>query len=382
MKRIIILGSTGSIGKNALEVVKAREEDFEVVGLSGNQNVLLLREQILQFRPKYVAVGNREAYQTWKQEFPNITFFYGNKGLEELASVPEYDILLTAISGSVGIQATVQGIVQGKRIALANKETLVSAGPYINSLLRQYPQAEIIPVDSEHSAIFQCLQGNQRVEVKKLILTASGGPFRGKKRSDLERIRVQEALKHPNWSMGKKISIDSASLVNKGLEMIEAHELFGLEYSKIDAILHPQSIVHSMVEYRDSSVIAQMGVPDMKLPIQYALTYPNRLESPVLESLDFFRYPSLTFERIDEEVFQGISLARKAGEIGGVMPAIFNATNEIAVELFLEEKISFLEIYAMLAEAISFFPTEKIESLEHILEVDKQTREWARRWGK
>lgn len=382
MKRIIVLGSTGSIGKNTLEVVRAKKEDFQIVGLSGNRNVGLLREQILEFRPKYVTVGNWEAYQGWKQEFPNIVFFYGDKGLEELASVPDYDILLTAISGAIGIQATVQGIVQGKRIALANKETMVSAGSYINSLLRQYPKAEIIPVDSEHSAIFQCLQGNQKTEIKRLVITASGGPFRGKTKSDLEKVRVQDALKHPNWSMGEKITIDSASLVNKGLEMIEAHELFGLDYSKIDTILHPQSIVHSMVEYQDFSVIAQMGVPDMKLPIQYALTYPSRVANPVLENLDFFQYSSLTFEKIDEEVFEGIPLARKAGEIGGTIPAIFNAANEIAVELFLKEKISFLEIYTILAGAISFFPREEIVSLEHILEVDKQAREWARKWEK
>lgn len=382
MKRIVLLGSTGSIGRNTLKVVRAKAEEFQIVALSGNQNVTLLREQILEFHPQYVSVGNWDAYQAWKQEFPEIQFFFGDRGLEELASISEYDILLTAVSGAVGIQATIQGILQGKRIALANKETMVSAGPYINALLKKYPQAEIIPVDSEHSAIFQCLQGNSRKSVKKLIITASGGPFRQKKRSELEQIRVQDALKHPNWSMGKKITIDSASLVNKGLEMIEAHELFQIDYSKIEAIVHPQSIVHSMVEYEDSSILAQMGVPDMKLPIQYALTYPDRMASPVLEGLNLLAHPTLSFEAVNEEVFQGIPLARQAGQLGGTMPAIFNAANEIAVELFLGEKISFLEIYDILGEAISSFQREEIVSLEHILEVDKRTREWARKWGK
>lgn len=382
MKKIIVLGSTGSIGRNTLEIVRAKAEEFQIVGLSGNQSTTLLREQILEFQPKYVTVGNWESYLEWKQEFPKIQFFYGEKGLEEISNVPDYDILLTAVSGAVGIRATVQGILQGKRIALANKETMVSAGPYINQLLRQNVAAKIVPVDSEHSAIFQCLQGNASKEVKRLIITASGGPFRRRTREELENIRVEDALRHPNWSMGKKITIDSATLVNKGLEMIEAHELFGMDYSHIEAILHPQSVVHSMVEYVDSSVIAQMGVPDMKLPIQYALTYPKRVESPVLESFDFLKYSNLSFEKISEEVFRGLPLARQAGCIGGTMPAIFNAANEIAVELFLQEKIRFLEIYDLLEGAISSFPKEEICSLEHILEVDRQTREWAKSWGK
>ncbi|HEY4533171.1 MAG TPA: 1-deoxy-D-xylulose-5-phosphate reductoisomerase [Fusobacterium sp.] len=382
MKRIIVLGSTGSIGKSSLEVVRGNPHCFQIVGLSGNRNIDVLKQQIEEFHPKYVTVGYWEAYQELKTLFPKIHFFCGEEGLEELASVEEYDILLTAVSGAVGIRATIKGIEKEKRIALANKETMVSAGSYINCLLQQHPKAEIVPVDSEHSAIFQALQGNEKKEVKRLIITASGGAFRGKTKAELENVKVEDALKHPNWSMGKKITVDSATLVNKGLEIIEAHELFGFSYDSIDTILHPQSIVHSMVEYQDHSIIAQMGVTDMKLPIQYAFSYPNRLENPVLEALDFTKYREMTFEPIDIEVFQGIALARKAGSLGGSMPIVFNAANEIAVDYFLKEKIRFLEIYEMIQAAMEKFPKEKIQSLEHILEKDHEVREWVKTWGK
>ncbi|EHO16794.1 1-deoxy-D-xylulose 5-phosphate reductoisomerase [Fusobacterium necrophorum subsp. funduliforme 1_1_36S] len=341
MKRIIVLGSTGSIGRSSLEVVRGNPHCFQIVGLSGNRNIDLLKRQIQEFHPKYVTVGYWEAYQELKTLFPKIQFFCGEEGLEELASVEEYDILLTAVSGALGIRATIKGIEKEKRIALANKETMVSAGSYINRLLQQYPKAEIIPVDSEHSAIFQALQGNEKKEVKRLIITASGGAFRGRTKAELEHVGVEDALKHPNWSMGKKITVDSATLVNKGLEIIEAHELFGFSYDSIDTILHPQSIVHSMVEYQDHSIMAQMGVTDMKLPIQYAFSYPKRLENPVLEALDFTKYLEMTFEPINTEVFQGIPLARKAGSLGGSMPIVFNAANEIAVDYFLKEKYDF-----------------------------------------
>lgn len=382
MKRIIVLGSTGSIGRSSLEVVRGNPHCFQIVGLSGNRNIDLLKRQIQEFHPKYVTVGYWEAYQELKTLFPKIQFFCGEEGLEELASVEEYDILLTAVSGAVGIRATIKGIEKEKRIALANKETMVSAGSYINRLLQQYPKAEIIPVDSEHSAIFQALQGNEKKEVKRLIITASGGAFRGRTKAELEHVGVEDALKHPNWSMGKKITVDSATLVNKGLEIIEAHELFGFSYDSIDTILHPQSIVHSMVEYQDHSIMAQMGVTDMKLPIQYAFSYPKRLENPVLEALDFTKYLEMTFEPINTEVFQGIPLARKAGSLGGSMPIVFNAANEIAVDYFLKEKIRFLEIYEMIQAAMEKFPKEDIQSLEQILEKDHEVREWGKTWGK
>ncbi len=382
MKRIIVLGSTGSIGKSSLDVVRGNPHIFQIVGLSGYRNMALLKQQIQEFHPKYVTVGEWKDYQELKTTFPQIHFFYGEEGLEEISAVQEYDILLTAVSGAVGIRATVKGIENGKRIALANKETMVAAGSYINRLLKQYPKAEIIPVDSEHSAIFQALQGNQKKEVERLIITASGGAFRGKTREDLEQVRVQDALKHPNWSMGKKITVDSATLVNKGLEVIEAHELFGLDYEKIDTILHPQSIIHSMVEYQDHSIIAQMGVTDMKLPIQYAFTYPNRLQNPVLEALDFSKQGMMTFEKIDTKVFQGIDLARRAGSLGGTMPLVLNAANEMAVDFFLQEKIQFLEIYEIIRAAMEKFPKEEIQSLEHILEKDCEVREWVKAWEK
>lgn len=382
MKRIIVLGSTGSIGRSSLEVVRGNPHCFQIVGLSGNRNIDLLKRQIQEFHPKYVTAGYWEAYQELKTLFPKIQFFCGEEGLEELASVEEYDILLTAVSGAVGIRATIKGIEKEKRIALANKETMVSAGSYINRLLQQYPKAEIIPVDSEHSAIFQALQGNEKKEVKRLIITASGGAFRGRTKAELEHVGVEDALKHPNWSMGKKITVDSATLVNKGLEIIEAHELFGFSYDSIDTILHPQSIVHSMVEYQDHSIMAQMGVTDMKLPIQYAFSYPKRLENPVLEALDFTKYLEMTFEPINTEVFQGIPLARKAGSLGGSMPIVFNAANEIAVDYFLKEKIRFLEIYEMIQAAMEKFPKEDIQSLEQILEKDHEVREWGKTWGK
>lgn len=382
MKKIILLGSTGSIGRNSLEVIRGERETFSVLALSAHQNVKLLREQIREFQPKYISVGSREAAKELEREFPGLFCFYGQEGLRELASVDGYDILLTAVSGAVGIEATVKGIELGKRIALANKETMVSAGPYINGLLEKYPKAEIVPVDSEHSAIFQCLQGNEKAKVKRLILTASGGPFRGKTREELSRVGVREALQHPNWSMGKKISVDSATLVNKGLEVIEAHELFGMDYEKIDAIVHPQSIIHSMVEYEDQSILAQMGVADMKLPIQYALHYPHRSFHKSLEALDFTKVKTLSFEEVNEEVFRGISLAKEAGKLGGTVPAILNAANEVAVDLFLEEKIRFLDIYDILERAIREAKREEIASLHHILTVDEETRRKVRTWVK
>jgi 1-deoxy-D-xylulose-5-phosphate reductoisomerase len=376
MKKIVILGSTGSIGVNALEVIRSSENYFQVVALSGNNNYELLIEQIIEFNPKYISIGTKEGYEILEKKFPEKKKFLGEEGLKALAELEEYDILLTGISGAVGIEATIAGIKNSKRIALANKETMVVAGEYINGLLKEYPKAEIIPVDSEHSAIFQALQGGKRSELKKIIITASGGTFRGKKKQDLENVTVKEALKHPNWSMGKKITIDSSTLVNKGLEIIEAHYLFNVSYEDIEVIIHPESIIHSMVEFCDSSVIAQLGVPEMKLPIYYSFTYPERKFNSSLKFLDFKKLNKLTFEQPDNETFLGIELAYKAGKMGGSMPCVFNASNEIAVELFLEGKIKFLEIYEIIKEAMKEHKLVKFDCIEVIKKTDKEVREW------
>ena len=376
MKKIVVLGSTGSIGTSALEVIRNAGEEFKVVALSGHSNHKLLLKQIEEFRPGYVAVGTEEGYKEIKAGFPDIKVFLGDEGLKKLAMLKDYDILLTAVSGAIGIEATVEGIKNSKRIALANKETMVAAGGYINRLLKQYPKAEIIPVDSEHSAIFQSLLGGKKNEVEKIIITASGGTFRGKKKEELEKVKVEDALKHPNWSMGKKITIDSSSLVNKGLEVIEAHELFGVDYDHIDVLVHPQSIIHSMVQFKDKAVIAQLGAPDMKLPIQYAFTYPIRETSPVFETLDFMKISTLTFEKVDNETFKGVSLAYMAGRTGKSMPAVFNAANEVAVELFMKGKIGFLTIYDIIERAMSRHEAIEINSVETVKKVDQETRSW------
>lgn len=376
MKRIVVLGSTGSIGTNALEVIRNANGKFKVTALSGYRNHKLLLEQIREFTPEYVAVGTEEGYKEIKAEFPNIKIFLGDEGLKELAMLKDYDILLTAVSGAVGIEATVEGIKNSKRIALANKETMVAAGSYINRLLTEYPKSEIIPVDSEHSAIFQSLLGGKKKEVEKIIITASGGTFRGKKKEELEKVKVEDALKHPNWSMGKKITIDSSSLVNKGLEVIEAHELFGVDYDHIDVLVHPQSVIHSMVQFKDKAVIAQLGAPDMKLPIQYAFTYPKREANPVFETLDFMKMSTLTFEKVDNETFRGVELAYRAGRTGKSMPAVFNAANEVAVELFMKGKIGFLTIYEIIERAMNRHESVEINSVETVKTVDRETRNW------
>lgn len=376
MKNITILGSTGSIGTNALEVIRQKRDEFNVVALSGHTNYKLVMEQIKEFNPKYVSIGTEEGFETIKKEFPEVNLFFGREGLKKLGELEETDIILTAVSGVIGIEATVEAIKKGKRIALANKETMVAGGAYINRLLKEYPEAEIIPVDSEHSALFQSLSAGRREDVKNLIITASGGSFRGKKRDELEEITVSEALKHPKWSMGKKITIDSSTLVNKGLEVIEAHELFGIDYDRIKVAVHPQSIVHSLVEYKDNAMVAQLGATDMKLPIQLAFTYPEREESTALEKLDLMKAGNLTFEEPDMETFKGLPLAYRAGKTGGTMPVVFNAANEVAVELFMKEKIKFLEIYDVIEKAMDNHMPVEIENLEIILKVDEETRKW------
>ena len=373
MKKVSILGSTGSIGRNTLEVIRGLK-DYKVVALSANRNVNLLIDQIREFKPEYVSIGTEDGLVKLSSMFPNLKVFYSNDGLKKIGELDETDVLITAVSGSVGIEATLSAIKKEKRIGLANKETMVAAGEIINELLKEY-KAEIIPVDSEHSALFQALEGNKIDEVEKLILTASGGPFRGKKAEELKDVNVEDALAHPNWSMGSKISIDSATLVNKGLEVIEAHNIFGVDYDKIEVVVHPQSIVHSMVEYKDSSIIAQMGVPDMKVPIQYALTYPERIPNQRLSHLDFIKEAStLTFEAPDYEVFRGLALAFEAGKSGGTMPAVYNGANEVAVALFLQGRIGFLDIYLAIEKAMENHKVMPGNKLENIMAADREAR--------
>ena len=382
MKKILILGSTGSIGTNALELIRNNREKYEVVGISGNKNIELLKKQIEEFKPTSIYVGVEQDALNLKKEYPFIKeVYFGENGLAELSENSDYDIILTAVSGAIGIDATVEAIKREKRIALANKETMVSAGIYINKLLKEYPKAEIIPVDSEHSALFQSLQGFKKENVKKLIITASGGTFRGKDLAYLENVTVEQALKHPNWSMGKKITIDSSTLVNKGLEVIEAHELFNVDYDDIEVVVHPQSIIHSMVEYVDGSIIAQMGVANMKTPILYAFTYPEKEFNSSINFLNLIKNNNLTFEEADRKVFKGIDLAYRAGRTGGTMPTVFNASNEVAVELFMKKKIKFLDIYRIIEDAMNSHQTVSLDTdnaLNIIKEVDRETRKKVR----
>lgn len=387
MKKILILGSTGSIGTNALELIRNNREHYQVIGISGNKNIELLKKQIEEFKPTSIYVGSEQDSLNLKKEYPFLKeIYFGENGLKELSKNSDYDIILTAVSGAIGIDSTVESIKREKRIALANKETMVSAGTYINKLLKEYPKAEIVPVDSEHSALFQSLQGFKKENVKKLIITASGGTFRGKDLSYLENVTVEQALKHPNWSMGKKITIDSSTLVNKGLEVIEAHELFNVDYDNIEVIIHPQSIIHSMVEYVDGSIIAQMGVANMKTPILYAFTYPEKEFNSSINFLDLIKTNNLTFEEADRKTFKGIDLAYRAGEIGGTMPTVFNASNEVAVELFIKKKIKFLDIYRIIEEAMNSHQVLSLntdKALNIIKEVDKETRKKVReQWEK
>lgn len=387
MKKILILGSTGSIGTNALELIRNNREHYQVIGISGNKNIELLKKQIEEFKPTFIYVGTEQDALNLKKEYSFLKeVYFGENGLAELSKNSDYDIILTAVSGAIGIDATVEAIKREKRIALANKETMVSAGIYINKLLKEYPKAKIVPVDSEHSALFQSLQGFKKEDVKKLIITASGGTFRGKNLTYLENVTVEQALKHPNWSMGKKITIDSSTLVNKGLEVIEAHELFNIDYDDIKVVIHPQSIIHSMVEYVDGSIIAQMGVANMKTPILYAFTYPEKEFNSSINFLDLIKNNNLTFEEADRKTFKGIDLAYRAGKIGGTMPTVFNASNEIAVELFMKKKIKFLDIYRIIEESMNSHQVVTLNidnALNIIKEVDRETRKKVReQWEK
>jgi len=374
LKYITILGSTGSIGTQALEVVRDNPSIFKVSVLSALKNSALLIQQAKEFRPEVVVICDENQYQTVKDALSslNIKVLAGEESLSEVASYPQSDIVLTALMGSVGLKPTIAAIKAGKSIALANKETLVVAGEYITALAAEY-QVKILPVDSEHSAIFQCLVGEAQNEIEKIYLTASGGPFLGKGKDFLSTIKKEQALKHPNWVMGAKITIDSATLMNKGLEVIEAKWLFDLDVDQVDVIVHPQSIIHSIVQFTDGSMKAQMGVPDMKLPIQYAINYPDRLKNN-FKRFNFLDYPNFSFQQADRETFRNLDLAFKALRRGGNMPCILNAANEIVVEAFLNDKIGFLEMSDVIEqcmEEISF--TEKPQLTDY-LETDKHSR--------
>ena len=379
MKKISILGSTGSIGTQTLDVVRANRDKFEVVAISANSSINLLLEQIKEFRPKYVAVYNEASTKALKEMIPsdiNIEVLSGMEGLVAISSLDEIDVLLTAIVGMIGLVPTLEAIKKGKTIALANKETLVTAGQLVMEEAKKN-NVKILPVDSEHSAIFQCLNGENNKEIESLILTASGGPFRGKTKSQLLNVTKNEALKHPNWSMGRKISIDSSTLMNKGLEVIEAKWLFDVNTDKIDVVVHPQSIIHSMVQFVDSSIIAQMGCPDMKLPIQYALTYPDRILND-FERLDFSKLNSLTFEKPDLETFPCLKLAYDSLNMGGTYSAVLNAANEVLVNEFLEDKIGFYDIPYYIEKTLDAHKSISKPSLEEILHIDKWSRDFVK----
>ena len=374
-RKIGILGSTGSIGTQTLEIVRSNP-DFKVIALAAGSNVDLMEKQAREFQPELCVMWTEEAAKELRLRLSDtsVTVLAGMDGLLTLAVMPAIQILVTAIVGMIGLRPTIAAIEAGKIIALANKETLVTAGHIIMPLAAKM-EVPILPVDSEHSAIFQSMCGQSRKKVSKILLTASGGPFRGKKRQELIDITVEDALKHPNWSMGRKITIDSATLVNKGLEVIEAKWLFEVEPENIQVVVHPQSVIHSMVEYVDGAVIAQLGVPDMKLPIQYALTYPDRRPMEG-KKLDFYELSSMTFEKPDTDTFRGLSMAYDAIAAGGSMPTVFNAANEKAVSLFLNREIKFLEIYDLIQGAMNNHKVKENPTVEEILEAEAEAYEY------
>ncbi|GAB6117771.1 1-deoxy-D-xylulose-5-phosphate reductoisomerase [Thermoanaerobacter brockii subsp. lactiethylicus] len=373
MKKVIILGSTGSIGTQTLDVIKNFRENFEIVGLTAYNNVELLSKQIREFNPKVVAVKDEDKANQLRENLKkNVEILTGSKGLQEIVKY-DADLVVVAVEGIAGLIPTVTAIQMGKDIALANKEVLVTAGQIVMDLVKK-KDISLLPVDSEHSAILQCLRGNDKKEVSRLILTASGGPFRGKKKEDLRKVTVNEALNHPNWKMGKKITIDSATLMNKGFEVIEAKWLFDISEDKIDVIVHPQSIIHSMVEYIDGSVIAQLATADMRIPIQYALNYPTRNYINGINFLDFSLTIQLTFEKPDLETFRCLSLAYEALKIGGTMTTVLNAADEIAVSLFLNKKIEFLQIAEIIEESMKEHNNIQNPTLDDIINVDKEVK--------
>ena len=380
MKKIAILGSTGSIGTQTLDVVRANK-DIEVLGISAGRNIEKLEEQIREFSPKLAAVWDEKAAEDLAQKIQDTDtkVVSGMDGLLELAAMPGTEILVTAIVGMLGIRPTIEAIRECKYISLANIETLVSAVHLFMPMAKEYG-VKILPVDSEHSAIFQALNGEDSKEIHKLLITASGGPFRGRKRDDLEKVTLEDTLKHPNWVMGQKITVDSATLVNKGLEVMEAKWLFGVDLDHIQVVAQPQSVIHSMVEFEDGGIIAQLGTPDMRLPIQYALYYPHR-RYLAGDRLDFAKLGQITFEEPDMETFLGLPMAIRASREGGSMPTVFNAANELAVKKFLHREIRFLDIYDIIGQAMERHKKIEYPKLEDILAVENETYQWIEsRW--
>lgn len=375
MKKIAILGSTGSIGTQTLEVVRQTGE-LEVVALAAGSSVEKMEQQIREFHPRLAAMWEETAAKELRERTADldVKVVSGMEGLLEIAVLPESQVLVTAIVGMIGIRPTIAAIRAGKDIALANKETLVTAGHIIMPLAKECG-VSILPVDSEHSAIFQSLNGEPAGKIEKILLTASGGPFRGKTKADLEKVQVEDALKHPNWAMGRKITIDSSTMVNKGLEVMEAKWLFGVDLDRIQVVVHPQSVIHSAVQYVDGAVIAQLGVPDMKLPIQYALFYPDRRYMPG-KRLDLFELGQMTFEKPDPDTFTGLALAYEAARAGGSMPTVYNAANEKAVALFLDRKIRYLQIPEIIAEAMAHHRRIEEPSVEQILAAEAETYDY------
>lgn len=371
MKKIAILGSTGSIGTQTLDVIRAHSDELEVVALAAGSNKERLKEQIREFHPELVSLSDEKKAQELKEELAGeaVEVVCGMDGLIEVAGIDSADVVVTAVVGMMGILPTMEAIRKGKDIALANKETLVTAGHLIIPMAREYG-VSILPVDSEHSAIFQCLQGEPKKALDKILLTASGGPFRGKSAEFLETVTLEDALNHPNWSMGPKITIDSSTMVNKGLEVMEAKWLFGVDYSQIEVVIQPQSIIHSMVQYIDGAVIAQLGTPDMRVPIEYALFYPER-RSLLGDRLDFSKLSQITFEKPDYKVFRGLSLAIEAGKTGGTMPTVFNAANERAVAKFLKGEIKYTDIVRSIEKCMDAHKVSAHPDLEEILATEQ-----------
>lgn len=369
------MGATGSIGTQTLDILREHPSEFKLVAISVGKNLELARKMITEFQPELVSVQEYHDCNTLKSEFPKTKFTFGDEGLVEVAVFPSADILVNAVIGSVGLNPTLQAIESGKTIAIANKETLVTAGHLVMEAAERNGVA-LLPVDSEHSAIFQCLQGEKEKTIERLILTASGGSFRDRTRNELEGVTVKEALNHPNWSMGAKITIDSATMMNKGLEVIEAHWLYNMPYEKIDVLLHKESIIHSMVEFHDSSIIAQLGTPDMRVPIQFALSYPDRLPLTASQRLNLAQIGTLHFQEMDVNRFRCMQFAYEAGKKGGTLPTVLNAANEVAVAAFLDEKITFLQIEDLIEKALSKHDVILNPDLSIIHEVDKETRQY------
>lgn len=379
MKNIAVLGSTGSIGTQTLDIVRNNTDELKIKVLSAGSNVELIEKQIREFKPEIAVLYNAEKANELKIKIADtgVKVLSGMDGMIEAATFDDVDTVVTSMVGMIGIKPTIAAIKAGKNIALANKETLVTAGHIIMPLIKEH-KVSLLPVDSEHSAIFQSMNGENRKRISKILLTASGGPFRGKSYEELKNVTLEDALKHPNWAMGQKITVDSATLVNKGLEVMEAAWLFDVDVSMIQVVVHPQSVIHSMVEYEDTAVIAQLGCPDMRLPIQYALFYPDRRFLDA-KKLDFFEMKSLTFEKPDMDTFKGLKFAMEAAEFGGSMPTVFNASNEEAVAMFLNKKIGFLDIYRIIEESMNRHTVISNPDIDTVLSVERDTREFIRK---